>query len=44
LGEQILMLIGNKEAQFQNASVLITRGLGFIGSNLACRFVTLGAG
>ena len=37
------MLIGNKKAPFQNASVLITGGLGFIGSNLARRLVTLGA-
>lgn len=37
------MLIANKEARFQNASVLITGGMGFIGSNLARRLVTLGA-
>lgn len=37
------MLIANKEAQFQNASIVITGGLGFIGSNLARRLVTLGA-
>lgn len=37
------MLIANKETQFQNASVVILGGLGFIGSNLARRLVTLGA-
>lgn len=37
------MLIANKDARFQNASVLITGGLGFIGSNLARRLVMLGA-
>lgn len=37
------MLVANKETRFQNTSVVITGGLGFIGSNLARRLVKLGA-